>query len=82
LRHGLCCDGGSTVTFVISYAYTVTHVTAKILHILTNIIRDIGLDPSKLGSTGHRVPSSKDASSVNAMRFRNAIGRKSAKAKR
>jgi len=38
----------STVTFVISYAYTVTHVTAKILHILTNIIRDIGLDPSKL----------------------------------
>ena len=37
----------STATFVISYAYTVTHVTAKILHILTNIIRDIGLDPAK-----------------------------------
>jgi hypothetical protein len=37
----------STSTFVISYAYTVTYVTAKLLHILSNIIRDIGLDPSK-----------------------------------
>lgn len=37
----------STATFVISYAYTVTHVTTKIMHILSNIIRDIGLDPAK-----------------------------------
>jgi hypothetical protein len=37
----------STSTFVISYAYTVTYVTTKMLHLLSNIIRDIGLDPSK-----------------------------------
>jgi hypothetical protein len=37
----------STSTFVISYAYAVTYVTAKILNILSNIIRDIGLDPSR-----------------------------------
>jgi hypothetical protein len=36
----------STSTFVISYAYTVTYVTSKMLHLLSNIIRDIGLDPS------------------------------------
>lgn len=38
----------STSTFVNSYAITVTHVTAKILLTLKEIIRDIGLDPSKL----------------------------------
>jgi Bacterial HORMA domain 2 len=38
----------STSTFVISYTYTVTYVTAKILHLLSNIIRDIGLDPGRL----------------------------------
>lgn len=37
----------TTSTFVISYAYTVTYVTTKMLHLLSNIIRDIGLDPSK-----------------------------------
>jgi Bacterial HORMA domain 2 len=37
----------STSTFVISYANTVTYVTAKILLVLKEIIRDIGLDPSK-----------------------------------
>ena len=37
----------STSTFVNSYAITVTHVTAKILLTLKEIIRDIGLDPSK-----------------------------------
>ena len=37
----------STATFVISYAYTVTYVTSKMLHLVQNIIRDIGLDPSK-----------------------------------
>jgi hypothetical protein len=36
----------STSTFVISYAYTVTYVTSKMLHLVSNIIRDIGLDPS------------------------------------
>src|SRR5258708_35669971 len=38
----------STSTFVISYTYTVTDVTAKVLYLLSNIIRDIGLDPAKL----------------------------------
>ena len=38
----------STSTFVISYAYTVTYVTAKLLLTLKEIIREIGLDPSKL----------------------------------
>ncbi len=38
----------STSTFVISHTYTVTYVTAKILHLLSNIIRDIGLDPARL----------------------------------
>ncbi len=37
----------STSTFVISRTYTVTYVTAKMMHILSNIIRDIGLNPSK-----------------------------------
>jgi Bacterial HORMA domain 2 len=37
----------STSTFVISYVYTVTYVTSKMLHLLGNIIRDIGLDPSR-----------------------------------
>jgi len=37
----------STSTFVISYAHTVTYVTAKILLTLKEIIREIGLDPSK-----------------------------------
>ena len=37
----------STSTFVISYAHTVTHVTTKILLILKEIIREIGLDPAK-----------------------------------
>jgi hypothetical protein len=36
----------STSTFVISYAYTVTYVTTKILQLLKEIIREIGLDPS------------------------------------
>ena len=38
----------STSTFVISYAYTVTYVTTKLLLLLKEIIREIGLDPSKL----------------------------------
>ena len=38
----------STSTFVISYAYTVTYVTAKLLLTLKEIIREIELDPSKL----------------------------------
>jgi hypothetical protein len=38
----------SSSTFVISYAYTVTYVTAKLLLTLKEIIREIGLDPSKL----------------------------------
>jgi hypothetical protein len=37
----------SVSTFVISYTYTVTYITAKMLHLLSNIIRDIGLDPCK-----------------------------------
>jgi hypothetical protein len=36
----------STSTFVISYAYTVTYVTTKMLLLLKEIIREIGLDPS------------------------------------
>ncbi len=36
----------STSTFVISYAYTVTYITAKMLLMLKEIIREIGLDPS------------------------------------
>ncbi len=40
----------SSSTFVISYAYTVTYITTKMLHLLSNIIRDIGLDPSKFAS--------------------------------
>ena len=40
----------STSTFVISYAYTVTYVTDKMLFLLKEIIRDIGLDPSKFAS--------------------------------
>jgi hypothetical protein len=36
----------STTTFVISYSHTVTYVTAKMLHLISNIIRDIGLDPA------------------------------------
>jgi hypothetical protein len=37
----------STSTFVISYAYTVTYVTTKMLLVLKEIIREIGLDPSR-----------------------------------
>jgi hypothetical protein len=37
----------STSTFVISYAYTVTYVTTKMLLLLKEIIGQIGLDPSK-----------------------------------
>jgi hypothetical protein len=37
----------STATFVVSYSHTVTYVTTKMLHLISNIIRDIGLDPSK-----------------------------------
>jgi len=37
----------STSTFSISYAYTVTYVTTKMLLALKEIIREIGLDPSK-----------------------------------
>lgn len=37
----------STSTFVITYAYTVTYVTTKMLLILKEIIREIGLDPSR-----------------------------------
>jgi hypothetical protein len=40
----------SSTTFVISYTHTVTYVTTKMLHLLSNIIRDIGLDPSKFAS--------------------------------
>jgi hypothetical protein len=36
----------STSTLVISYAYTVTYVTTKMLLMLKEIIREIGLDPS------------------------------------
>ena len=38
----------STSTFVISYTYSVTYVTTKLLLMLKEIIREIGLDPSKL----------------------------------
>jgi Bacterial HORMA domain 2 len=37
----------STATFVISYAETVTYVTTKMLLVLKEIIREIGLDPSR-----------------------------------
>jgi hypothetical protein len=40
----------STSTFVISYAYTVTYITDKMLFLLKEIIRDIGLDPAKFAS--------------------------------
>lgn len=40
----------STSTFVISYAYTVTYVTTKMLLVLKEIIREIGLDPSSFTS--------------------------------
>ena len=36
----------STSTFVISYAHTVTYVTTKMLLVLKEIIREIGLDPA------------------------------------
>jgi hypothetical protein len=36
----------SSSTFVISYSYTVTYVTTKMLLMLKEIIREIGLDPS------------------------------------
>ncbi len=38
----------STSTFSISYTFTVTYVTTKMLLTLKEIIREIGLDPSKL----------------------------------
>jgi Bacterial HORMA domain 2 len=38
----------STSTFTYSYTHTVTYVTAKMLLTLKEIIREIGLDPSKL----------------------------------
>ena len=38
----------SMSTFVISYAYSVTYVTTKMLLVLKEIIREIGLDPAKL----------------------------------
>ena len=38
----------SSFTVSISYTHTVTHVAAKMLSILKDIIREIGLDPSKL----------------------------------
>jgi Bacterial HORMA domain 2 len=37
----------NTFTVGITYAHTVTHVTAKMLLTLKEIIREIGLDPSK-----------------------------------
>jgi hypothetical protein len=40
----------STSTFTVSYTHTVTYVTAKMLLLLKEIIREIGLDPSKLTS--------------------------------
>ena len=40
----------STSTFVISYAYTVTYITDKMLFLLKEIIRDIGLDPAKFAN--------------------------------
>jgi hypothetical protein len=40
----------STSAFVISYAYTVTYLTDKMLLLLKEIIRDIGLDPSKFAN--------------------------------
>ncbi|MDT5151711.1 MAG: hypothetical protein QOI01_3444, partial [Mycobacterium sp.] len=36
----------STSTFVITYAHTVTYVTTKMLLVLKEIIREIGLDPA------------------------------------
>jgi hypothetical protein len=38
----------STSTFTVSYTHTVTYVTAKMLLLLKEIIREIGLDPSHL----------------------------------
>jgi hypothetical protein len=38
----------STSTFTISYTHTVTYVTAKMLLLLKEIIREIGLNPSTL----------------------------------
>ncbi len=40
----------STSTFVISYTHTVTYITAKMLLILKEIIREVGLDPSNFVS--------------------------------
>lgn len=40
----------STSTFVISYAYSVTYVTTKMMLMLKEIIREIGLDPSKFAN--------------------------------
>jgi Bacterial HORMA domain 2 len=40
----------STSTFVVSYAYTVTYVTTKMLLLLKEIIREIGLDPGKFAN--------------------------------
>ncbi len=37
----------STSTFVVSYANTVSHVTTKMLLVLKEIIREIGLDPTR-----------------------------------
>lgn len=40
----------SSSTFVVSHTHTVTYITTKMLHLLSNIIRDIGLDPRRFAS--------------------------------
>jgi hypothetical protein len=41
----------STSTFVVTYAYTVTYVAAKMLNMLSEIIREIGLDPKSFAAS-------------------------------
>ena len=45
-----CSRKVSTSTFVVSYTHTVTYVTTKMLLLLKEIIREIGLDPAKLAN--------------------------------
>jgi hypothetical protein len=41
----------SSSTFVISYAYTVTYVASKMVLLLKEIIREIGLDPANFAGS-------------------------------
>jgi hypothetical protein len=41
----------STSTFVISYSYTVTYVATKMVNLLKEIIREIGLSPANLAGS-------------------------------